>query len=93
MHIILAVRGSHAESLQIGASLQGYLAHEKHPTRRTLRYACVGPCGDPRGLGVSYERGTPVPLLSSAAGWLCVEEGVTLKPESFFFLKSQSFLE
>ena len=29
---------------------------------------CLGTCGDPRGLGVSYERGTPVHSLLRAIG-------------------------
>ena len=41
--------------------LQGYVAHDKHPTpehhHRTLG---IGLQWGPRGLGVSYERGTPV---------------------------------
>jgi len=38
-------------------SLQGYLVHKKAPPPSTL---CLGSYGGPRGLGVSYERGTPV---------------------------------
>ena len=39
------------------APLQGYLTHTNPPPlRRTL---CPGAYGDPRGVGVSYERGTP----------------------------------
>ena len=44
-------------------ALQGYLAHKKLPPHRTLQYVvglCRGSYGDPRGVGVSYERGTPV---------------------------------
>ena len=37
--------------------LQGYLAHKKRQPHGTLR---LWPYGGPRGLAVSYERGTPV---------------------------------
>jgi len=41
--------------------LQGYLAHKKHPHLQDPAVALyLGTCGDPRGMGVSYERGTPV---------------------------------
>ena len=30
---------------------QGYLAHKKHPPRRTLQTLCLGTYGDPRGVG------------------------------------------
>ena len=38
--------------------LQGYLAHEKQPPRTVA--LCLGTYCGPRGVGVSYERGTPV---------------------------------
>ena len=47
----------------IEGEVQGYLAHEKLLPPRTLHCTaglCQGPCGDPRGVGVSYDRGTPV---------------------------------
>jgi len=43
--------------------LQGCLAHPKQPPCTTLQYTvalCVRTFGDPREVGVSYERGTPV---------------------------------
>ena len=47
-----------------GTFLQGYLAHEKQPTTRTLQqvYASDDMVALQRG-GVSYELGTPVPAL------------------------------
>ena len=42
-------------------TLQGYLAHKKQPPPQEPTVAlCRGIYGDPRGVGVSYERGTPV---------------------------------
>ena len=44
-----------------GDGLQGYLAHKKHSPRGTIQLAlCLGTYGDPRGMGVSHERGTLV---------------------------------
>jgi len=43
------------------AMIQGYLAHTKLLPHRTL--LCLGPCGGPRVVEVSYERGTPVQVL------------------------------
>jgi len=41
--------------------LQGYLAHKNPPPSQDPTVAlCLGNYGDPRGVGVSYERGTPV---------------------------------
>ena len=41
--------------------LQGYLAHQNPPPPQDPAVAlCPGSYGDPRGVGVSYERGIPV---------------------------------
>jgi len=41
--------------------LQGYFAHKKHPPLRLYSsLICLGTDSDPRGVGVSYKRGTPV---------------------------------
>ena len=41
--------------------LQGYLAHKNSPPPQGLTVALrLGTYGDPREVGVSYERGTPV---------------------------------
>ena len=40
--------------------LQGYLAHENPPPQDPTVALCLGTCGDPMGVGVSYERGIPV---------------------------------
>ena len=42
--------------------LQGYLAHKETQPPRTTGL-CLGAHGGPRGLAVSYKRGTPVALL------------------------------
>ena len=44
----------------IGPLIQGYLAHKKPPAPRTLVGLCLGTYGGPMGVGISYERGTPV---------------------------------
>ena len=44
-----------------GHALQGYLAHKKQsPPYDPAVGLCLGTYGDPRRVGVSYERGTPV---------------------------------
>ena len=44
-----------------GSGLREYLVHKKMPLPEdTTVGLCLGPCGDPRGVGVSYERGSPV---------------------------------
>ena len=48
---------------RVGAmfSLQGYLAHKTPPPPKDPTGGlCPGTYGDPRGVGVSYERGTPL---------------------------------
>ena len=40
--------------------VQGNLAHEKQKTEDSTVALCLGTYGDPIGVGVSYERGTPV---------------------------------
>ena len=55
--------------------LQGYLAHKKHPPPLDPEVAlCLGTYGDPRGVGVSYERGTPVKHRVSGRVHALVEE-------------------
>ena len=45
----------------IAPFVQGCLAHKKYPPPYDHAVAlCLGTCGDPRGVGVSCERGTPV---------------------------------
>jgi len=41
--------------------VQGYLAHKKHPPYDPTVALFLGTYRDPMGVGVSYERGTPVP--------------------------------
>ena len=41
------------------STLQGYLAHETPPPQDPTVALCLGFFDDPRGMGVSYERGTP----------------------------------
>ena len=41
-------------------SLQGYLAHKKTHPKDPTAGLCLGAYGGPRGVAVSYERGTPV---------------------------------
>jgi hypothetical protein len=43
-------------------TVQGYLAHKKPQTLKTLQLAYLGPHGVPRAWAFSYERGTPVSL-------------------------------
>jgi hypothetical protein len=40
--------------------LQGYLAHKKQPPVGPFIALCLGTYGDPRRVGVFYERCTPV---------------------------------
>ena len=41
--------------------VEGYLAHKNPPSPQDPTVALyLGTCGDPRGVGLSYERGTPV---------------------------------
>ena len=48
--------------LAVGPAVQGYLAHKKHPPVGPYSSPSLGTYGDPRGVGVSYERGAPVHL-------------------------------
>ena len=61
--------------MPIGISLQGYLAHE-NPPPPVGPYSCPGTYGDPRGVGVSYERGTPVLVIQG--GWVFLMSEVPL---------------
>ena len=55
--------------LLLNFRLQGYLAHKKMPHPRDSTVAlCIGTYGDPRGVDVSYERGTPALLVADASG-------------------------
>ena len=54
-------------------TLQGYLAHRKtsFPWDPIIGL-CLGPCGDPKGVSIAYERGTPVSgriVLKDISGW------------------------
>ena len=52
--------------------LQGYLAHKKQaPPQDPTVGLCLGPFDGPRGVGVSYELGTPV-----GVGGECLGAGV-----------------
>ena len=60
-------------------SLQGYLTHKNPPPPKDPTIVlCLGTCGGPRGVGVSYGRGTPVDLClvlvrtKSSGGTACV---------------------
>ena len=45
----------------LGTRSQGYLAHKKHPPPKDTTVAlCLGTYDGPKGVGVSYERGTLV---------------------------------
>ena len=65
---------------QSGPSLQGCLAHKKTPTPLDPTVGrCLGPYGGPRGVGVSYERGTP--------------ERTAIKPHRYRFRAKREQLE
>ena len=46
--------------------LQGYLAHKTPPPLDPTAGLCLGPFDDPKGVGVSYERGS---LVSNRKSW------------------------
>ena len=49
------------EMMDMGTGVQGYLAHKKHPPVGPFSSPMpLGPYGDPMGVGVAFERGTPV---------------------------------
>ena len=75
--------------------VQGYLAHKKPPPPQDPTVAlCLETYGDPRGVGVSDERGTPVP--ECAAGcWVSVGTAAEPKGRTFndfkdFYMKAKS---
>ena len=45
----------------MAAAIQGHLAHKTPPPQDPTVALCLGTYGDLREVGVSYERGTPVP--------------------------------
>jgi len=59
--------------------IQGYIAHNKHFLPQDPAVAlCLGTYGDPMGMGISYERGTPDPCASSQLDpWLVRDRACT----------------
>ena len=56
-------------------TLQGYLAHKNPPPPKEPTMAlCLGTYGDPMGMVVSHERGTPVPFSRSRASPLLMPD-------------------